>query len=61
MSDTQTPNLDQAGQFPRRADPQLSGHCVEMDAVIADKNGRRKLPGASCEDQIEGETRLAGA
>jgi hypothetical protein len=61
MSDTQTPNFDQTGQFPRRADPQLSGHCVEMDTVITDQNGLRKLSSAAGEDQIEGEARLAGA
>jgi hypothetical protein len=32
-----------------------------MDTVIADQNGRRKLPGASGENQIEGQPRLAGA
>src|SRR3954466_10770252 len=73
MSDTQTPNFDQTGQFPRRADPQLSGHCVEMDTVITDQNGFRALSSAAAqngvrrlssaagEDQIEGEARLAGA
>ena len=41
--------------------PQFSGDCVEMDTVIADQNGRRKLPGASGENQIERQPRLAGA
>ena len=60
-ANSEAPDLDQAGQFPRRANPQLSGDCVEMDTVIADQNGRRKLSGASGENQIEGQPRLAGA
>jgi hypothetical protein len=32
-----------------------------MDTVIADQNSRRKLSGASSENQIEGQPRLAGA
>jgi hypothetical protein len=31
-----------------------------MDTVIADQNGRRKLPGAAGENQIEGQPRFAG-
>ena len=38
----------------------MFGHCVEMDTVVADQNGRRELSGASREDQIEGQPRLAG-
>ena len=54
-------NFDQASQFRRRADPQLSAGCVEMDTVIADQNGGGYLPGAPGQDQIESEPRLAGA
>ena len=46
MSNTEAPDLDQAGQFRRWANPQLSGDCVEMDTVIAHQNGPRKLSGA---------------
>jgi hypothetical protein len=31
-----------------------------MDTVVADKDGRRKLPRTSAEDEIEGEARLSG-
>ena len=60
-ANAEAPDLDESGQFLNRANPQLSGDCVEMDTVIADQNDRRKLPGAAGEDQVEGETRLAGA
>ena len=60
-ANTEAPDFDQADQFARRADQQLSGDCVEMDTVIADQNSRRKLSGASGENQIEGQPRLAGA
>ena len=61
MADAEAPDLDQAGEFRGRADPQFSGDCVEMDTVIADQNGGRKLSGASGENQVEGQPRLAGA
>ncbi len=61
MSDPKAPDLDQAGQFRGRPNLQLSGDCVEMDTVIADQNGGRKLPGAAGEYQLEGEAGLAGA
>jgi hypothetical protein len=61
MPNAETSNFDQAGQFSRRANPQLSGDCVEMDTVITHQNGRRKLAGAPSENQIEGEARLPGA
>ena len=61
MPDAETSNLDQAGQFSRRANPQLSGDCVEMDTVIAHQNGRWKLSSASSENQVEGQPRLSGA
>lgn len=61
MPDAEASDLDQAGQFRRRANEQLSGDCVEMDTVIADQNGLRKLSGASGENQVEGQPRLAGA
>src|SRR5713226_6994223 len=32
-----------------------------MDTVVADQNGRQDLSGTAAQDQIEGETRLAGA
>ncbi len=61
MPDAEASDLDQAGQFRRWANEQLSGDCVEMDTVIADQNGLRKLSGASGENQVEGQPRLAGA
>lgn len=61
MPNPETSNFDQAGQFWRRANPQLSSDCVEMDTVITHQNGRRKLSRASSENQIEGEARLPGA
>ena len=60
-ANAEAPDLDESGQFLNRANPQLSGDCVEMDTVIADQNGRWKLSGASSENQIEGQPRLAGA
>jgi hypothetical protein len=32
-----------------------------MDTVVADQNGRWKLPGAPGENQVERQPRLAGA
>ena len=61
MSNPEPANFDQAGQFLGRANPQLSGDCVEMDTVITDQNRPRKLSGASSKNQIEGQPRLAGA
>jgi hypothetical protein len=55
MPNAEASDFDQAGQFRHRADAQLSGDCVEMDTVIADQNGLRKLSGASGEDQVEGQ------
>ncbi|KJC39195.1 hypothetical protein UP09_25350 [Bradyrhizobium sp. LTSP885] len=60
MADSEAANLDQAGQFARRANPQLFAGCVEMDTVVADQNGRRELSGAAGENQIERQARLAG-
>ncbi|KJC57236.1 hypothetical protein UP10_29630 [Bradyrhizobium sp. LTSPM299] len=60
-ADSEASNLDQAGQFARRANPQLFAGCVEMDTVVADQNGRRELSGAAGENQIERQARLAGA
>ncbi len=59
-ADAEAPNLDQAGEFARRAHPQFFAVCIQMDTVIADQNGGRKLPGTAGQDEIEGETRLAG-
>jgi len=42
-TDAETPDFDQAGQFSRRPYDQISAACVEVDTVIADKNGRRNL------------------
>jgi len=61
MPDAEPADFDQAGQFRRRANPQLAGDCVEMDTVIAHQNGLRKLSSASGENQFQGEARLPGA
>ena len=53
-------DLDQAGQFARRAHQQLAGRCVQMDTVIADQHGRRNLSGAAGQDEIERQARFAG-
>ena len=45
----------------RRPDHQLPCDGFEMDAVVADQHGRRNLPGAPGQDEIEGEARFAGA
>src|ERR1700741_5368660 len=60
-ANSEPPDLDQAGQSGRRPDPQSSGHCVEMDTVISDQNGRRQLPTTPRQDQVERQPRLAGA
>src|SRR5262245_4032313 len=60
-ADAEAPDFDQSSQFASRTYDQISGACVEVDTVVADQNGRRNLPGAAGEDQIEGEARLAGA
>ena len=52
-ADAEPSDLDQAGKFRHRPDPQLSGYCVEMDTVIADQNGGGKLSCAPGENQVE--------
>ena len=53
--------LDQAGQDRGWADYQLSRNCCEMNTVVTDKNGRRKLSGAPAQDELEREPRLSRA
>jgi hypothetical protein len=38
----------------------LFADCVEMNTVVANQDGRRKLPCASGEHQVEGEAGFAG-
>jgi hypothetical protein len=52
-ANTEASNLDQAGQFARRSDQQLSRDCVEMDTVVTHQNGGWKLARTAGEDQIE--------
>ena len=59
--DPEPANLDQAGQFARRSYDQLPAARFEMHAIVADQHGRRDLPGASGQDQIERQSRFAGA
>jgi len=54
-------NFDQAGQFARRADYNLSVACVDMDTVVTHQHGVRDQPGAPGKNEIERETRFAGA
>jgi hypothetical protein len=60
-SNAEPANFDQAGQFARRPDYNLSVGCVQMDTVIADQNGLGYLSGAPGKDEIERQPRLAGA
>ncbi len=54
-------NLDQAFEHLGGADHQSPVPDVEMNTVVADQHGVSNLPGAPCEDEIEGEARFAGA
>src|SRR4051812_10640099 len=60
-ADAEAADLDQAGQLRRGADDQISAACVEVDTVIADQDGRRQLPRAAGENEVEGKPRLARA
>ena len=61
LADAEPADLDQAGQFRRRAHDQLASAGLQIDPVVADQHGRRDLPGAAGQDQIERQPRLAGA
>ena len=59
--DSKPADFDQAGQFPRRAYDQLSAAVFQMHAIVANQHRRRYLPGAPGQDQIERQSRFAGA
>ena len=60
-ANTESPNFDQAGQGRRRPDNELARAHPKMDAVIADQHGRRYLPGAAGQNEIECQARFAGS
>ena len=60
-SDAQTTNLDQPGQPARRPDQDLPVAGFKMDTIISDQHGQRQVARAPGQDEIERETRFAGA
>src|SRR3954452_17881452 len=60
-SDSEPPDLDQAGQDRSGADLNFAADCRQMDTVITDQNGPFEHAATSRHDQIEGKARLAGA
>jgi len=56
VANTQSANLNQPDQRRRRADDELALFALKMDTVIAHQHGRRDLPGAAGQDEIECET-----
>ena len=60
-ADSEPPNLDQAGQFRRRADLNFAAAVARWTRSSPTRTAVGYLPGASGQDQIEREARLAGA
>ena len=58
-ADADAPDFDHPGQFARRTHPTFFAVCIQMDTVVTDQDGRRKLPAAAGQDEIEGEAGLA--
>ena len=54
-------HLDETGEGRGGTDQQPAGGRFDLGAIISDQAGEPQLPGVRRRDQVEGETRFAGA